>query len=162
MPYAAYSSTSPGPQFSFENRNEARGILGTLAGTGEPVVTADSLDDLRLRAKAHLADHPEHSLYLTDADKRVYDIILCQAYHEAIERRENYIAVVSAVCVFAVTCLVAMAFSGMGFWGLVIFLGAAGLYLTIVKFRINNALELAVGLEINLIVLLIMAARLFR
>ncbi len=76
MAYAAYKKQRRGAEFSFEKRSEARGILGTFAATTDPIATAETLDELRRKARAYLGDHPDAMLYVVDSESLVHEIMI--------------------------------------------------------------------------------------
>lgn len=157
MLYAAYQARHDGTDFSFDGRDDANGILGTFSPDGvPPIVTADTLDGLRTLARAHLGEEPGAFLYLTNADGRVLEIMINAKYHRALEAANRSTGIAGALLLFCTTSLVATAFSMIGWWAIVAFVGAACLYCVILRLRLFNEIEGAVICEIFLILGLVL------
>ena len=152
MHYAAYQARHDGTDFSFTGRDDVAGILGTFSPGGvPPVVTGDTLDEVRIRARAHLGEEPGAFLYLTDADGRVYEIMINVKHHRVTEAANRRTAITGAILLFCITCLLATAF-GLGAWLAILgFLGAGCVYCLILRVRLFNEIEGAVICEIFLI-----------
>ena len=154
MKFHAYVSSSPSTKFSFEGRDDAKGIRGKLESASTPVVDGDSLDDLRQKARAYVAQCPSAVLYLADADKMVYETMIDKEYHDAKARAVKRKVMAGAILVFGVTsvsCIVAKAMVLEALW---MFAGASVLYLVVVLTRVFNEIEGALVTEILLVLAL--------
>jgi len=150
--YAAYQARHDGTDFSSTGRDEAAGILGTFSPNGvPPVVTADTLDEIRVRARAHLGEEPGAFLYLTDADGRVYEIMINVKYHRATEAANRCTVITGALLSFCVTSLLATALGLGAWWAIAGFLVAACVYCVIMRAKLFNEIEGAAICEIFLV-----------
>src|SRR4051812_34863180 len=106
LKYAAYQGGNDGKDFSFTGRDESAGIFGTYINRGtSPIAIADTLEELRYRGLAHLGKEPSMTLYLTDADGRVYGWLLNKKYHESLDRVRNRFAIAIVLLIFCITGL---------------------------------------------------------
>ena len=155
MTYAAHKSPSEMTGSFFDGRDDTTVILGTFnSPTTPPIATADTLDEVRRQALAYLGTDPAASLYLTDSEGHVYDIVINAKHHEAISRAEGRLAIAFALLVFSCTCLLGA--GTLGGWAPLLFLGTTFLYALVLWTRICNEVEGAVCFELLLIVSLIM------
>jgi hypothetical protein len=162
MPYAAYESSHDGRDFSFDGRDQAGGILGKLSPRVPPVVLAETLDELRLKARAHLGEFPDAFLYLVDSENSVYEIMINKKHHEAIEKAWRYVGISIALLIFCLTCLFCSARGDLAVWGILCFGGISILYFGVVKLGFFNEIEGAVVCEIILILVLILVPAITR
>lgn len=109
--------------------------------------------ELMQPARAYLGNDPEACLYLTDGDGRVYQVLICEKYHQAVERANLRTAIAAAVLLFCVTCLPAAA--GVGGWAVLAFLSVSAFYAVILRAGLFNVVEGAICCEIILILSLI-------
>jgi hypothetical protein len=159
--FAAYQARGDGPDFSFEGRDEAAGVLGTLRpADAAPVATAGTLEVLEREAKAHLGSESDAILYLADGGGRVHRIMTNVKHHAAVERAARRTAIAVALLVFCATCLLAA--PALGGWAQLAFAGAAGVYTLVLRAGLFNALEGAVVCEILLILTLVLGSQLQR
>jgi hypothetical protein len=159
MAYAAYRGIGNDTGFSFEGGDEDAGILGTYTpGETPPLLTADTLDELRLKAWAHLGREPDDFLILTDDQGRVYEFLSSPKHREGGFKAEERLTVAIALLVFCLTCLIGSAFGSIGGWALPCFVVAAAVYGVIVRADFFNELEAAVICEIMLIMTLLIVA----
>lgn len=156
MTFAAYQARHDGSDFTFEGRDDAAGILGTFrVGDASPVVTAETLEELEHKARAHLGDEPDAFLYLTNAKAHVYRIMINKKYQATIERAARREEITVALLVFCVTCLVAASLGSLGVWALVGFVCVVGLYAITLGVGLFNEIEGALVCEILLILALL-------
>ena len=107
MALSAYQARHDGTDFVFDGRDDAAGILGTFRpGEAPPVVTAETLEELEQKVRAHLGEEPAAFLYLADGNGHVYRIMINKKYHAAIGSAERRTAISVALLVFSVTCLI--------------------------------------------------------
>ncbi len=132
MTYAAYDSHSDKGIYSYYIRGEPAGVIGKFTPLGEPIVTADTLEELKLKAKAYLGEEPSAHLYLIDSENRVYDSLINTKYHEALERASRRTVNSIILLIFSITSLVAAAAGRHGIWALVGFCGVSIIYLILV------------------------------
>ena len=157
MAFAAYQARHDGTDFVFDGRDDAAGILGTFRpGEAPPVVTAETLEELEQKVRAHLGEEPAAFLYLADGNGHVYRIMINKKYHAAIGSAERRTAISVALLVFSVTCLITASLTSLGAWTLVCFAGAVGLYVLILRVGLFNEIEGAVICEILLILALLL------
>lgn len=154
MQWLAYSSE--GSHFSHGGRIEAKGIIGALEPASEPVVEADSLEDLELKARAYL-ERFHAPLYLADSDNRVYAIVIDNSHLRAVKQANEQSSAATAISVFSVTVLVAAPAAGSHWWALVLFSSICIFYRALLKTKISNAIEAAVICEILLVMVLFLA-----
>lgn len=159
MAYAAYESCHDGKDVSFKERDLTRGILGQFNPRADPVAVADTLDELRLKARAHLGEFPDVLLYLVDSENLVHERVLNKKHHEAVQRAGQRAAISIGLLVLCFTCLVGTP-GGLERWGPGCFIGISVLYIGIVKAGLFNEAEGAVVCEILLIILLILTTTL--
>lgn len=154
--FAAYRSRCDGTDFSFDNRDESKGILGTYHPRDDkPVATAASLQELELKSNAFLGTDPEHSLYLTDDSHRVYQILICSKHHQVVDTLQSRLCVAIALLLFCVICLLAATVGNAGSWALAAFAGVAVLYFVIMRFTQLNEIEAAFICIVLLIVFML-------
>lgn len=163
MTFTAYQARHDGTDFSSKGRDEAAGILGRhTPSEAPPVVTAHTLEELKLEARAYLGKEPDALLYLTDADRRVHQIMLNEKHHAAIDSAGRRNAISIALLVFCVTCLLGASLGALGAWALLSFVSAVALYALILRVGLLNEIEGAVLCEILLILALILIPALHR
>ncbi len=152
--FAAYRVEVAGKNLSFEGRDAASGVIGIYSpGDAEPIATAPSLEELVLQSRAYLGNDPDACLYLADGDGRVYQMLICEKYHQAVERANLRTAIAVAVLVFCVTCLPAAV--GAGGWAVLAFLSVSAIYAVILRAGLFNVVEGAICCEIVLILILL-------
>ena len=146
-------------QFDFSSRDESLGVLGTIKLPMDSVYSSDQLDDARLHAFAHVGKFPEHSLYITDGDGRVYEIVLNQHYHERIAANSKSIFVAWACFSMSMIGLVGASVGGIGPAGLVFALVGISVYLLSVKTGTFNEVEsLVIALVIAVLATMLIPA----
>ena len=159
MQFAAYQWQNAGTDFSFAGRDETVGVLGThIPGSTPPVLTAETLEEIKLRARAHLGEEPDACLYITDSGGRVHEILTNRKYHDAKARAERRTAIAVALLVFCATCLVATALGFVGGWALIGFVGSAVCYATMLRAGLFNEIEGAFVCEIFLVLGLVLVS----
>lgn len=153
MTFVAFQAKNDGTDFSFEGRDEDAGILGRHPPSETPpVVTAETLEDLKRKARAFLGKEPDAVLYLADTDNHVYEIMINEKHHAAVESVQRRTAISIALLIFCVTCLL-----GAGSLGsLLCFVGISTLYALILRFRLYNEIEGAVVCLILLFVIIML------
>ncbi len=115
MTFTAYQARNDGTDFSFEGRDEDAGILGKHPPSEvPPVVTVDTLEDLKCGARAYLGKEPAVVLYLTDTDNCVYEIMINEKHHAAIENAQRRTVISVALLTFCVTCLLGASPGSLG------------------------------------------------
>lgn len=163
MKFTAYASRADGPHFSVMGRDEAAGILGTLTpNAAPPVVVADSLEALRREANAYLLKEPDALLYLTDADRRVYEALFNEKHHAAKDLASRRHAILTALLVFGATSLIGGFFGSSGAGALLAFAISSALYGFFLRAKFLNEIEGALFCEILLIIILISIPGLLR
>ena len=156
MSFFAYAASHGCIKIDYTTRNEAAGVIGSLASRPDPVATADDRDSITERAYAHLGRSPSDLVYIADSDGLLYEIIINRAYSDERDVQEKWHFIAWSLLVMCITCFLATLTLGLGFKGLFLFAGVTALYLLVVKTGIQNEVEAAVLCLIILILVCIL------
>ncbi|MDM4019554.1 hypothetical protein [Roseiconus lacunae] len=152
MSFLAYAASDGCIKIDYTTRDEATGIIGSLASPPAPVATADDRDSITEKAYAHLGRNPSDLVYIADTDGLLFEIIINHAYSNERELQGKWHFIAWSLLVMCLVCFVATLLLGLGFKGLLLFAGITGLYLMVVQTGIQNEVKAAV---VCLIILLL-------
>jgi Flp pilus assembly protein TadB len=152
MKYAAYTSVRERD----EPRREDEGRLSRLEPQGQPILAADSLEELRRKALACLREDPDRTLYLADPDGVVREVLSDEEHRAAKDRRSRRGCMAVVILVFCLTTLVLGLPTGPSLWCLGALAGASLLYVLAVKTDVLNEVEAAIGCWLLLVVILLL------
>ena len=155
MRYFVYARSNR-ENWSYEGRDEDAGILGSISPDSPPIAEGADLEEARLKGLAYLGSEPERSLRITDAEGRVYEILINSKHHSLLEKAERRLCIAIALLVFCVTTLVATVFIDTWPWALLCFVCILLCYVGHLKIGILNEVEAGLFCELILILILLL------
>jgi len=156
MKFLAYSSRGESVRISYDERDESAGILGAVTTSELPIGESETREGIADSAYAFLGRDPTGSIYITDSQNRLLDILINEKYHKDLEAQATWHFMAWTLLFFCVVCFLGTLVIGLHWGGLGLFFFIASLFIACVRLGIQNEGESAVLCTIILLLILVL------
>ncbi len=140
------------------SRDKPEGVRGRMTGKNPPFASAETMDEIVELGYAHLGRNPDGFVYIADGDKRVLDTLMCNRYHDALDRQGKWHFMAWAMLLNCVIAFAATIAFELGAFGMVAFAGFVCAYVLMVKLGLGNEVEAGLACMIMMVLALLVSA----
>ena len=156
MEFLAFSDCGDSVHVSYDSQDVTAGVLGTVITSQPPIGESETRAKITEVAYAFLGRDPTATIYITDSQNRLLEIVLNQRYHKEMETRGTLLFRACLLLIMCVVCFVATLAIGLHWGGFGLFIFVALLHIASVRLGINNEVESAILCMIILLLILVL------